>query len=65
MKLRCTRYPSLWLPKHNVRFQDGAAEVSTNVAKKILAVSPWVVADEPEAEAEGKSEIKPNKKRNQ
>ena len=51
MKLTCERYPELWLPKHNVRFVDGVAEVSQQKGKAILAESPHVTAVvEPEPE---------------
>ncbi|MDO5066219.1 MAG: hypothetical protein Q4D96_02920 [Propionibacteriaceae bacterium] len=57
MKLTCPRYPELWLPKHNVRFVDGVAEVSQQKGERILAESPHVALldptdDEPEVGAD-------------
>ena len=68
MRLTCPHYPELWLPRHNVRFVDGIAEVSQQKGERILAESPHIsmldpVNDEPEPETGPEPEPEPKSAR--
>lgn len=45
MRLACTKYPSLWLPRWDVTFVNGVAEVSDDVGAEILAASPLITRE--------------------
>lgn len=48
MKLLSPEHPNLWLPKHDVQFSNGEADVPPVKAKAILQESPHVQAAEDE-----------------
>lgn len=45
MHLACAKHPSLWLPRWDITFVNGVAEVPDDVGAEILAASPLVTRE--------------------
>lgn len=52
MRLHSPHHPNLYIPKHEVQFEDGHAEVPDTTARKILTESPHIREIPPEPEPE-------------